>query len=125
MLIIANDINKDILTTLALNKLRNIINVVAVRAPAFGALRKPILEDIVILTQGQLITDDTGLSLENVDLTQLGQARRVIITKDDTTIINEGTEELVAQHCESLRKQIKVSDDNYVKEQLQDRIAKL
>ena len=125
LLIIAADVEKEALTTLILNKLRNIINVVAVRAPAFGALRKPILEDIGILTQGQLITDDTGLSLENVDLTQLGQARRVIITKDDTTIINEGTEELVAQHCESLRKQIKVSDDNYVKEQLQDRIAKL
>ena len=125
LLIIAADVEKEALTTLILNKLRNIINVVAVRAPAFGALRKPILDDIAILADGKLITDDTGLSLENVDLTQLGQARRVIVTKDDTTIINEGTEAIVKEHCESLRKQIKVSDDSYQKEQLQDRIAKL
>ena len=78
LLIIAADVEKEALTTLILNKLRNIINVVAVRAPAFGALRKPILDDIAILADGKLITDDTGLSLENVDLTQLGQARRVI-----------------------------------------------
>ena len=101
LLIIAADVEKEALTTLILNKLRNIINVVAVRAPAFGALRKPILEDIAILSDGQLITDDTGLSLENVDLTQLGQARRVVVTKDDTTIINEGTEDVVKEHCES------------------------
>jgi chaperonin GroEL len=125
LLIIAADVEKEALTTLILNKLRNIINVVAVRAPAFGTLRKPILGDMAILTSGQLITDDTGLSLENVDLTQLGQARRVVVTKDDTTIINEGTEAVVREHCESLRKQIKVSDDSYQKEQLQDRIAKL
>ena len=125
LLIIAADVEKEALTTLILNKLRNIINVVAVRAPAFGALRKPILEDIAILSDGQLITDYTGLSLENVDLTQLGQARRVVVTKDDTTIINEGTEDVVKEHCESLRKQIKVSDDAYQREQLQDRIAKL
>ena len=125
LLIIAADVEKEALTTLILNKLRNIINVVAVRAPAFGALRKPILEDIAILSDGQLITDDTGLSLENVDLTQLGQGRRVVVTKDDTTIINEGTEDVVKEHCESLRKQIKVSDDAYQREQLQDRIAKL
>lgn len=125
LLIIAADVEKEALTTLILNKLRNIINVVAVRAPAFGSLRKPILDDIAILSDGKLITDDTGLSLENVDLTQLGQARRVIVTKDDTTIINEGTEAVVKEHCESLRKQVKVSDDSYQKEQLQDRIAKL
>ena len=125
LLIIAADIEKEVLTTLILNKLRNIINVAAVRAPSFGQRRKPILQDIAILTQGQLITEDTGLSLENLNLTQLGQARRIILTKDNTIIINEGTEKIVAQHCENLRKQIKLTDEVYEKEQLQDRIAKL
>ena len=125
LLIIAADVEKEALTTLILNKLKNVVNVAAVRAPSFGARRKPILEDIAILTQGQVITEDTGLSLENVKLNQLGQARRVIVTKDDTTIVNEGTENLVSQHCENLRKQIKLTDDSYQKEQLQDRIAKL
>lgn len=125
LLIIAADVEKEALTTLILNKLRNIINVAAVCAPSFGQRRRPILEDIAILTEGQVITEETGLSLENVNITQLGQARRVIITKDDTTIVNEGTEKLVQQQCENLRKQIKVADDNYQKEQLQDRIAKL
>jgi chaperonin GroEL len=125
LLIIAADVEKEALTTLILNKLRNVVNVAAVRAPSFGQRRRPILEDIAILTEGQVITEDTGLSLENINITQLGQARRVIITKDDTTIVNEGTEKLVNQQCENLRKQIKVADDNYQIEQLQDRIAKL
>lgn len=125
LLIIAADVEKEALTTLILNKLRNVINVAAVRAPSFGQRRRPILEDIAILTEGQVITEDTGLSLENTNITQLGQARRVVITKDDTTIVNEGTEKRVNQQCENLRKQIKLTDDNYQKEQLQDRIAKL
>jgi len=125
LLIIAADVEKEALTTLILNKLRNVVNVAAVRAPSFGQRRRPILEDIAILTEGQVITEDTGLSLENINLTQLGQARRVIVTKDNTTIVNYGTEKLVAQHCENLRKQSKLTDDGYEKEQLQDRIAKL
>jgi chaperonin GroEL len=125
LFIIAADVEKEALTTLILNKLKNIIDVAAVRAPSFGNRRKPILEDIAILTEGEVITEDTGLSLENVQLTQLGQARRVIVTKDDTTIINEGTEELVTKHCEKLRKQTALVDEPYQKDQLQDRIAKL
>jgi chaperonin GroEL len=125
LLIIASDIEKEALTTLILNKLRNIVTVAAVRAPSFGQRRKPILDDIAILTQGQVISEDAGFSLENITLSQLGQARRIIITKEDTTIINEGTEKVVLKHCENLRKQIKLSDDSYQKEQLQDRIAKL
>lgn len=124
-LIIASDVEKEILTTLILNKLRNVVNVAAVRAPSFGQRRKPILEDIAILTSGQVITEDTGLTLENLNLSQLGQARRIIVTKDSTTIINEGTEKIVSQHCENLRKQIKVAEESYEKESLQDRIAKL
>lgn len=124
-LIIAADVEKEVLTTLILNKLRNVVNVAAVRAPSFGVRRKPILQDLAILTGGQVITEDTGLTLEGLTLDQLGQARRIVITKDNTTIVNEGTAKLVIQHCENLRKQMKVTDDSYEKEQLQDRIAKL
>ena len=88
LLIIASDVEKEALTTLILNKLRNIVNVVAVRAPGFGQRRKPILEDIGVLTGGQLITEEKGLSMENLQLEQLGTARRVIVTKESTTIIN-------------------------------------
>ena len=125
LLIIAADVEKEALTTLILNKLRNVINVVAVRAPGFGNRRKPILEDIAILTNGVLITEETGLSLENIDLTQLGEARRVIVSKDDTTIINDTTEEAVLKQCENLRKQVKLAEESYQREQLQDRIARL
>lgn len=125
LLIIAADVEKEALTTLILNKLRNVVNVVAVRAPGFGNRRKPLLEDIAILTRGTVITDETGLSLENIDLNQLGEARRVVVTKDDTTVINDGTEVEVSAHCENLRKQIKLTDEPYIREQLQDRIARL
>jgi chaperonin GroEL len=125
LLLIVSDIEKEALTTLILNKLKNVVNVAAVRAPSFGQRRKPILQDIAILTGGEFISEEAGLTLENVTLNQLGQARRVIITKDNTTIINEGTKSLVDQHCEKLRKQMKVTDEAYEKEQLQDRIAKL
>jgi chaperonin GroEL len=124
-LIIAADVEKEVLTTLILNKLKNIVNVAAVRAPSFGQRRKPILQDIAILTGGQVITEDTGLSLEKINLSQLGQARRIIVSKDNTIIVNEGTEKVVFQHCENLRKQIKITDEPFEKEQLQDRIAKL
>jgi len=125
LFIIAADVEKEALTTLILNKLKNIIDVAAVRAPSFGARRKPILEDIAVLTQGEVITEDTGLSLEKVKLEQLGQARRIIVSKSDTTIINEGTEDIVTKHCEKLRKQTNLVDEPFQKEQLQDRIAKL
>merc|ERR1712157_412439 len=125
LLIIATDIEKEALSTLILNKLRRIINVVAIRAPGFGELRKLMLEDIAILTNGTVITEDAGLNLENIQLNLFGQARRIIVNKDNTTIVAEGTEKEIKIRCEQLRKQINLATTSYEKEKLQDRIAKL
>eukprot|EP00979_Chaetoceros_neogracilis_P018942 scaffold11495_cov4759-Chaetoceros_neogracile.AAC.8 len=120
------DVEKEALATLILNKLRGIVNAVAVRAPGFGELRKLMLQDIAVLTGGTVITQDAGLSLENIQVNLLGQARRVIITKDSTTIVGDGEElEAVKTRCEQLRKQVNVAETGYEKEKLQDRIAKL
>jgi chaperonin GroEL len=125
LVIIAENVEKEALATLILNKLRGIVNVVAVRAPGFGEHRKLMLEDMAILTGGSVITQDAGLSLDNIQLNLLGQARRVIVNKEVTTIITDGTENEVQIRCEQLRKQINVVDTGYEKEKLQDRIAKL
>jgi chaperonin GroEL len=126
LLIIAADVEKEALTTLILNKLRGIINAVAIRAPGFGELRKLILQDIGILTGTTVITEDAGLSLNNIQPNFLGQARRIVVTKDATTIVSYGTEiENIKTRCEQLRKQINIADTDYEREKLQDRIAKL
>ena len=126
LLIISQDVEKEALATLILNKLRGIVNVVAIRAPGFGELRKLLLEDIGVLTGGTVITQDAGLSLDNIQLNLLGQARRVIVTKDNTTIVADGsTINEIKIRCEQLRKQGNLADTNYEKEKLQDRIAKL
>ncbi|CAM9091853.1 unnamed protein product [Discosporangium mesarthrocarpum] len=125
LLIIAEDIQKEALSTLVLNKLRGIVNVVAIRAPGFGDFRKVLLEDIAILTNGTLITEETGLRLDNIELNLLGTARRIIVNKDSTTIITEGNLTNIKQRCEQLRKQMAVSESSYDAEKLKDRIAKL
>ena len=125
LLIIADDVEKEALATLILNKLRGIVNVVAIRAPGFGEQRKLMVQDIAILTNGTVITQDAGLSLENVNINLLGQARSIVVTKDTTTIVAEGTEEQIKIRCEQLRKQINTTETSYEKEKLQDRIAKL
>lgn len=126
LVIIAQDVEKEALATLILNKLRGIVNVVAVRAPGFGELRKLMLEDIGILTGASVITEEAGLTLENIQLNLLGEARRVIVTKENTTIIGNGsTLEFIKIRCEQLRKQVNLAETAYEKEKLQDRIAKL
>ncbi len=125
LLIIAEDIEGDALAALVLNSVRGALKVCAIKSPGFGDRRKAMLEDIAVLTGGVLISEELGLTLETVEIEQLGQAKTIKVDKDNTTIINTGNKEQIKERSELIKKQIEDSTSEYDKEKLQERLAKL
>jgi chaperonin GroEL len=126
LVVIAEDVDGEALATLVLNKLRGTLNCLAVKAPGFGDRRKAMLQDIAILTGGQVITEEMGRKLETVQISDLGQARKVVSTKDDTTVIEgKGSDREIKGRMEQIKVEMEKSTSDYDKEKLQERLAKL
>lgn len=126
LVIIADDVEGEALTTLVLNRLKGVLNIAAVKAPGFGDRKKEMLKDIATLTGGTLITDELGLSLEKASLDQLGQASRIVIDKDNTTVVDgKGDADTVNARVNEIRGQLETTTSDYDKEKLQERLAKL
>jgi chaperonin GroEL len=126
LLIVAEDVEGEALAALVINRLQGVLKVCAVKAPGFGDRRKAMLQDIAILTGGTVITEDLGIKLEKVELSQLGKAKKIVVDKENTTIIEGGgTNKDIKSRCDQIRNQIEKTTSNYDKEKLQERLAKL